>query len=375
MSLALLLGPQLRAFAAAGMDVVGVSAPGPWVAQLDGRGIRHEPLRHATRAVAVGDDVRAVAELVRLLRRLRPDIVHTHNPKPGIYGRVAARRPGCRWWSTPSTASTPPKRTPWRGATAVYGGGAVRRHVLRTPSWSRTRRTWRPSAPAGSRPASSTCSAMASTSDRFGPARRPERPRRVRAELGVGPDTVVVGLVGRLVWEKGYGELFAAAAQLRQRCPEVTVVVVGPSDRGQGRWPRTRRCRCRTRLGNVGFLGRRDDVEELYRGFDLFVLPSYREGFPRSAMEAAASGVPSIATDVRGCRQVVEDGVTGLLVPVRDAPALAAAIEELVRDEPRRRVMGEAALAKAADRIRRSSGGADDAGLYERLLQARSPRS
>ena len=90
-SLALLLGPQLRAFAAAGYEVIGMSAPGEWVGQLEADGIRHIPLRHATRAVAPAHDVRALGELRGLFRTLRPDIVHTHNPKPGVYGRLAAR--------------------------------------------------------------------------------------------------------------------------------------------------------------------------------------------------------------------------------------------------------------------------------------------
>ena len=94
MSLVLLLGPQLRAFADAGMEVIGVSAPGPFVPQLEAWGIRHVPLRHATRSVAVGQDVLALLELWRLFRRLKPDIVHTHNPKPGLYGRIAARGAG-----------------------------------------------------------------------------------------------------------------------------------------------------------------------------------------------------------------------------------------------------------------------------------------
>ncbi len=90
-SLELLLGNQLAAFAAAGYEVIGVSAPGPFVAALEQRGIRHVPLQHATRSFAPLEDAQALGELVSVFRRLRPAIVHTHNPKPGLYGRLAAR--------------------------------------------------------------------------------------------------------------------------------------------------------------------------------------------------------------------------------------------------------------------------------------------
>src|SRR5207237_1447796 len=93
-SLALLLGSQLEAFAAAGYEVMGVSAPGPFAPDLEARGIRHIALRHATRAFAPHRDLAALAELRTVLRALRPDILHTHNPKPGIYGRLAARAAG-----------------------------------------------------------------------------------------------------------------------------------------------------------------------------------------------------------------------------------------------------------------------------------------
>src|SRR5688572_21608145 len=91
MSLELLLGPQLRAFKAAGYDGHAASETGPHVAALAADGIVHHPLRHATRSAALHRDAAAMAELYRLFRRLRPAIVHTHNPKPGVYGRIAAR--------------------------------------------------------------------------------------------------------------------------------------------------------------------------------------------------------------------------------------------------------------------------------------------
>ncbi len=91
----------------------------------------------------------------------------------------------------------------------------------------------------------------------------------------------------------------------------------------------------------------RDDVEALYLGMDLYVLASHREGFPRSAMEAAAAGLPIVATDIRGCRQVVDDGVTGLLVPARSPAALTEALDALISDRERRHRMGGAAAERA----------------------------
>ena len=90
-SLELLLGPQLEAFAAAGWNVIGASAPGEHVAALEARGIRHVPVDHLTRSMDPRADLRAASELYRLFKDLKPDVVHTHNPKPGWLGRPAAR--------------------------------------------------------------------------------------------------------------------------------------------------------------------------------------------------------------------------------------------------------------------------------------------
>jgi glycosyltransferase involved in cell wall biosynthesis len=165
--------------------------------------------------------------------------------------------------------------------------------------------------------------------------------------MGAGPDDVVCGVVARLVWEKGYRELFAAAAALRDRYPQLRVVAVGETDHDKADAVTPADIDAAERESGVHFLGHRSDVEDLYAAFDVSVLASHREGFPRTPMEAAATGVPVVATDIRGCRQVVDDGVTGLLVPRADAPALARAIETLVVDSARRAQMGVAALDKA----------------------------
>lgn len=371
-TLALILRPQLRAFADAGMEVIAASAPGPWVGDIEASGIRHEAVVHATRAMSVRKDALALAELVRLFRRLRPDIVHTHNPKPGVYGRLAARLAG-----VPVVLNTV------HGLFAAADDGLLRKAVVY-----------------GLERAATACGQAEvvlnvedlATLKRFGiPARklmflgggvdlerfRPRPPSQVSAArrgLGFGDDTVVVGLVARLVWEKGLGELFAAAEMLRRTNPEVVVVVVGPSDpeKSDGLGPAD--LEAAEALGNVVFLGERRDVEDLYPAFDLFVLPSHREGLPLSAMEASACGLPVVATDIRGCRQVVEHGVTGLLVPVRDAVALAGAIGSLAGDRPRRQAMGQAGRRRAEAQFDERRVISDTMDVYRRLLDPMGSR-
>lgn len=369
-SLVLLLGPQLQAFAAAGYDVLGVSAPGPFVPQLEAMGIPHVALRHGTRAMAPHRDLLALGELRGLFRRLRPDIVHTHNPKPGVYGRLAARAAG-----VPVVVNTvhglyalPEDRLAKRAV--VYGLEAVAARcsaaelVQNEEDLPVLRRL-------GVRPDKLTLLGNGIDLDRFDrTSARPDRVADVRAALGSGPDDVVVGAIGRLVWEKGYRELLAAAAIVSTRHPQARFVVVGPHDAEKADAISAADVAAAEAAG-VRFLGMRDDVEDLYPAMDLYVLASYREGFPRSAMEAAAMGVPIVATDIRGCRQVVDHGRTGLLVPPRDSGALAEAISSLIGDPARRAAMGEAARKKAAAEFDQRRVIDLSLATYERLLQGR----
>jgi glycosyltransferase involved in cell wall biosynthesis len=371
MSLVLLLGPQLRAFAEAGMEVVGVSAPGPYVSQLESWGIRHEPLRHATRSIAVGQDVLALVELWRLFRRLNPDIVHTHNPKPGLYGRVAARAAG-----VPGIVNTvhglyasPEDRASRRAVVyaleraASLCSGA---ELVQNPE------DFRVLARLGVPRHKLVLLGNGVDLQRFRPAANEQDRRQARADLGVDDDAVVVGTVARLVWQKGFHELFEAAEQLRETQPDVVFVVVGGTDADKPDAISSEQLADASRRGHIVFAGNRDDMEHVYAGFDIFVLPSYREGFPRSAMEAAASGLPVIATDIRGCRQVVAQRQSGLLVPLHDPVRLAAAIEELVRDPVLRRQMGSAGRRKAEAEFDDRSVVSKSLQAYERVLAATS---
>jgi glycosyltransferase involved in cell wall biosynthesis/FMN phosphatase YigB (HAD superfamily) len=342
-SLRYLLYPQLTAVRDRGGDSLGISAPGPYADGLAAEGIRHVPLTSSTRSMNPLADVRAAAELWRILRRERPDVLHTHNPKPGLYGRVVGRL--ARVPIVVNTCHGLYVTEPgWkRGVLLTLEGIAARFSdaelvqseedldlLVRRHAYPRRR---------------TRMLGNGVDLDRFRPGvvTDDERAKLRADELGAGDDQVVVGMVGRMVAEKGLLELFDAARRLDDR---FVVAVIGPDDPAKPDALDRATVREASEAG-VRFVGMRDDVDRLYHAMDLFVLPSWREGFPRAAMEAAASGLPVIATDVRGCRQVVDHDVTGLLVPVRDAAALTAAIIALGDDPARRRRMGGAAVERA----------------------------
>jgi glycosyltransferase involved in cell wall biosynthesis len=370
MSLALLLLPQLVGFQEAGYRVIGVSAPGPYVATLEEHGIEHIPLARSTRALDVRADLASATEFVRICRRVRPDIVHTHNPKPGVYGRIGARLAG-----VPHVVNTvhglyaqPTDR--WRKRALVYtlerlaasfSDAELLQNAEDLPVLRRLRIP------------ELKLHLLGNGVDlaRFDPVGYPSARAEQRRALGIAEDEVVVGLVGRLVREKGYPEVFEAAQQLRDSHPRVRFVIAGPYDPDKADAVSEPDVQAAER-GGVRFLGLRRDVELLYPAMDLYVLASHREGFPRSAMEAAAMGLPLVATDIRGCRQVVDHGRTGLLVPVRDPEALAAAIGAVAADAALRGRFAAASRAKAVAEFDDRRQIAMTLEIYDRLLGRRT---
>lgn len=369
MSLALLLGPQLRAFRDAGYEVVGVSKAGPWVAQLSSWGIDHVPLRHATRAVAPAEDLRALAELLALFRALRPAIVHTHNPKPGIYGRAAAALAGVPVIVNTVHGLYAAADDPLGRRLVVYcleRLAACVSHAELVQSAEDLETLRKLGVP------EHRLVHLGNGVDlgRFHPQRDPAVRAAARAELGLSEGEVAVGVVGRLVVEKGYREVLQAAELLRGAPVAVRMVLVGPEEPDKADSLSAAELERARATPGVTLLGYRDDMERLYSAFDIFVLPSHREGFPRAAMEAAACGLAVVATDVRGCREVVDHARTGLLVPVRSPRWLASAICELAGDPERRRRLGAAGARKARRDFDDRRVVATTLATYERLLEA-----
>lgn len=348
LSLRYLVLPQLLAVREIGGEALGISSPGRYVPELEALGVRHVPLRSSSRAMDPIADLRAARELWRILRRERPDVLHTHNPKPGLYGRVLGRLAGVPvvvntvhgLYATPDDA--------WPKRALVYGLEAIASRfsdleLVQNVEDEALLRRWRITRPTRTRLLGNGVDLA-----RFDPSRFPAAERdRIRREIGAEKETIVVGMVGRLVAEKGYPELFEMARRLDER---FLVVCVGPDDADKSDALPRHVIDAATEAG-VRFLGMRSDVDRLYAAMDLFVLPSHREGFPRAAMEAAAMGLPVIATNIRGCRQVVEDGENGLLFPVGDVDRLTAHVEALGADAVRRQRMARSAIERAAERF------------------------
>ena len=342
-SLRLLLFAQLCAVRDAGGEAIGISAPGPFVAELERAGIRHIPLRSSTRSSDPIADMRAACELYGILRRERVDVLHTHNPKPGLYGRVVGRLAHVPVIVNTVHGLYATEDDAWMRRGLVYALEAV------AARFSDAELTQNPEDLALMERLHLTKHArlLGNGVDlaRFDIARFSSEERRAtRASIGARDDTIVVGAAGRLVAEKGYPELFEAMAALDPTRYLLVAAGAEDPDKPDALSPAVLEA---ARRRGVVFAGHRDDIEALYAAMDLFVHPSHREGFPRVSMEAAAMTLPVVTTDVRGCRQVVEHGRTGFIVPVRDACALAQAISTLGDDPGLRRHMGTAARERA----------------------------
>jgi glycosyltransferase involved in cell wall biosynthesis len=346
-----LLLDQLLYLKALGHDVRAISGDGPWAASVRAAGIPLTTVPFTRRMSPLGD-LRAALALVWHLARSRPDIVHTQTPKAALLGQWAARLARVRHRV----------HTIFGLYLPAYASPGRRRLYL----WLE-RIQMAPAALILSQNAEDieTCErehlcdsaklrllGNGIDIDRFHPRNVDAgRVAAVRQQLGIPPGHHVVGIVARLVREKGYLELFDAIPEVLARLPNTVFIAIGgtepeKSDRIDPEDPKIR-----SLGGALRLLGHREDVEDLYPVMDLFVLPSHREGFPRSPLEAAATGVPVVVTDIRGCRETVIDGETGRLVPLGDPHALAAAIIELLADDEHRHAMGRQARALAEARF------------------------
>jgi glycosyltransferase involved in cell wall biosynthesis len=332
-SLLLLLGRELQADVEAGFEVFGLSAPGPHVADIERLGVHHIPVPALSRSWDLRADGKSWRQLRRVIAELNLDVLHTHNPKSGVLGRLAGR--SCRvpvivntchgLWLRPGDS--------FARKAFVLGAEGFAARVSHAELYQNGE-----DLKTMSRFVSAGKSRLVGNGIDLGHF-RPDaaQRRRVRAELRVADNELLVGGVGRLVMEKGIREYAEAARAL---AGTARFVWVGPDDPAKAD-------ALADGEDGIAFLGERRDMPAVYAALDVFVLPSYREGFSRSAMEAAASGLPMVLSDISGCREIGRDGTELRLVPPADSAALRAAIAELLGDPELRQRLGSAARERA----------------------------
>lgn len=357
--------PLMRAQREAGFDVELACAPGPDIAMIEAEGFVFHPIPFQ-RSMNLPAHIKAYRALAALLRRRPFTIVHAHTPIAAAIARPCARRNGVpvviytahgfyfheRMKPIVRRAHVMLEKFAQRYAdflftqssedceTAIAEGIAPRGRAETIGNGVDTKRFAREQF----------------SKDELDAARR---------ELGIsGDDHPLVVMIGRLVREKGYFEFLEAMAILRRKHPRARALIIGSALTSDHDDAATGIRAHATQLGLVEgaiFAGLRSDVPKLLALGDVFCLPSWREGMPRSIIEAMAAGLPVVATDIRGSREEVIPGETGLIVPMRDAAALGEALIKIADDPEKSRRMGAAGRHRAIAQF-------DEQGVIERQM-------
>ncbi len=318
-------------------------------------------------------DLKTLSALTLLFRRLRPDIVHTFDTKPCVWGRLAARLvrvpivvgtlPGLGSLYTTNSTATQTVRHIYEqlqrlachlsDATVFQNKEDLRQFVDRGIV---------PAMRAYVIPGSGVSTYL------FDPIRVPLDTRaQLRGELGISQKALVVTMISRAIRSKGIMEFAEAAAFVSANYRDAVFLLVGPDDHASVDRLTTAEMERVTR--HVIWLGKRQDIATILSITDVFVLPSYyREGIPRVLLEAASMGLPIVTTNSPGCNEVVEQGVNGFLVPPRTVEPLAKAILRLLADPGMRRRFGQASRHRAVTRFDLSIVAQEIAILYRKLL-------
>lgn len=330
--------PLVEALIADGHDVTILAPVDDTVARLESLGAKHVPLEMDVRGLGVLNNLGLVGHFRRHFQALQPDIVLSYTIKNNIFGAMAARGMGI-----PFLPNVTGLGTIFLGSRPMFmAGKLLYRHAM------------------GRLPAVF----VQNEDDRdFLTQNKLLKPAQLRLLPGSGIDLegfaasplpaaagkTVFLMISRLIRDKGVGEYLEAARRVRQQNPDCVFQLLGPLGSENRTAISQDELTPFTEDGSVEYLGAADDVRPYVEAAHCVVLPSYREGAPRSLIEAAAMGRPVITTDVPGCRAVADDGVSGLLCEVRSAASLAAACTAFAGlSQEQKQAMGDAGRAKMA---------------------------
>lgn len=339
--------PLIDGMQAVGWTVTAVCSDGPFLPALRARGYAIEtvPIARSMNPLAA---LLSMIALIRLFRRERFDVLHVHTPVAALIGRIAGRIAGIPLIVYTAHGFYFHDQMPhWKRALFValerFGG------LFTDLLFSQSAEDAEEAVTAGivSRERVLAIGNGVDVSC-FDPA-RVGAGSPVRAALGIPADAFVVGFIGRLVREKGLAELLDAAVDLAQRFPQIWFLLIGErlaSDHAGGVEPEF--AAAKAVLGErLVAPGLRADIPQMLAAMDLFCLPSWREGMPRTIIEAMMMGKPVLATNIRGAREEVVPELTGLLVPTRSPVELAAAISRFVCNVEFGRRLGAAGQERA----------------------------
>lgn len=333
-----------------GFQVYGISSSGEYLPKI----IKRENIPiygvDMPRKISPFTDLKTLFKIYKLVRQINPDIVHTHTPKGGLLGVLAAKM-----------AQVPVIIFCMRGLRSVTFKGYKRKLLELSEKVTCTLADRIISVSFGMRDLAvdtQLCRAdkirvLASGSgqgvdaiNRFNPKNFPTHHRRdMRLNCHIPEDAMVLGYVGRIVRDKGIIELAEAWQTLRLEFPSLYLLLVGfeePEDPVPAEVMHNLRTDTR-----VIFAGGVSNVAPFYTIMDILILPTHREGFPNTPLEAAAMEVPVISTKIEGCKEAVADGDTGLLVPSKNSQELVKAARYLLSQPEVRKRMGESGRERA----------------------------
>jgi glycosyltransferase involved in cell wall biosynthesis len=312
--------PVARAARNAGWEVIVVAREGEHGRAIRGEGFKYYPLALERGGINPFKDASVIRKLIAMLRREKPDLIHA---VAVIYGALAARVAGIE-----------------HGVFALAGMG----FVFLSSSWKARilqpfiRLLLKMCDRKGSCVLVQNSDDAALMKEKVGII--DERIRVIRgsgvdiSQLPPLPDLesrpVICALVARMLWDKGVGEFVEAIRQLRQQGQDVKGWLVGGIDIDNPAGIAASQLKRWQDEGVIKYLGHQSEILTVWKQAHIAVLPSYREGLPKSLLEAAACGRPMVASDVPGCREIVIDGETGVLVEVRNASSLASGISKLL---------------------------------------------